>query len=379
MKKFIYICGIFLIFSTLCQAEPKLNKADFKQLIDWEKDNHLSALVAFKQSCTEILKRHPAFFGHSIQVPTHAWQRVCKIAFSLQHPTQKQAKHFFETEFRPYYVSEDGEGRGLFTGYYLPVLQGRLHKDKQHQIPIYGMPPNLVKVDLGTLDKRYAGRMVTGQLIAKHFAPYPTRAAINAGLIPKATPVLAWASSAIDVFFAQIQGSALVNLPHHQQVLIGYAGNNGQPYFSIAKYLIAINALTDEAISMQTLKNWLHSHPKEQNTVMNQNKSFVFFRLLKNNAPYGTEQIPLTPERSLAVDQRFIPLGAPIWLETSMPTPNEEKPFVPYRHLLIAQDTGGAIKGVVRGDVYWGTGDRAAWIAGKMRSIGQYWVLLPRG
>lgn len=379
MKKFIYICSIFLTLASFCQADPKLSEADFSQLVDWKNDNHLAALDAFKQSCTEILKRHPSFFSHAIKVPAQAWQRVCKIALSLKHPTATQARQFFETSFRPYYVSEDGEGRGLFTGYYLPVLQGQLHRDKYHQIPIYGMPPNLVKIDLGTLDKRYAGKLVTGHYIAKHFAPYPTRAAINAGQIPKTTPVLAWANSAVDVFFAQIQGSALVNLPHHHQMLIGYAGNNGQPYFSIAKYLIAINALTDEAISMQTLKNWLHRHPKQQNMVMNQNKSFVFFRLLKNSAPYGTEQIPLTPERSLAVDQRFIPLGAPIWLETAMPTPNEEQPFAPYRHLLIAQDTGGAIKGVVRGDVYWGSGDRAAWIAGKMRSVGQYWVLLPRG
>jgi membrane-bound lytic murein transglycosylase A len=186
--------------------------------------------------------------------------------------------------------------------------------------------------------------------------------------------VLVWTDNLLDVFFAQIQGSAIVELPDHERLIINYAGTNGRAYTAIGKILLERNAIPKNNLSMQTLRIWLEQHPEEINTVLNSNASYVFFKILKNGDPLGSEQIPLLPERSLAVDTRFIPLGAPLWLSTTLPTHTPSA----FQHLMIAQDTGGAIKGIIRGDVYWGASEKAADIAGHMQSDGQYWILLPK-
>ena len=185
---------------------------------------------------------------------------------------------------------------------------------------------------------------------------------------------LVWVDDPVDAFFLQIQGSGLIRLPSGKILRVGYAGKNGQPYFAIGRDLVARGALTTENVSLQTIRAWLAANPAEAQAVMNKNQSYVFFRAITGAGPIGAQGVPLTAGHSLAVDRRYIPLGAPLWLDTADPL----VPGAPLRRLVIAQDTGGAIKGVVRGDFFWGSGDRARNGAGKMKEPGRFYILLPR-
>lgn len=376
IKFFLSIVLLFLVFSN-AQAGFTLSPASFSSLPGWQEDDQGLALQTFKQSCQDILHRnekdgiHPVFPQFSVK----SWQTICFAAQKIHVSEKRKAREFFETWFVPYHVSDNNHHVGLFTGYYLPLLQVRKTPNKRFHVPIYALPGDLVKIDLGLFDRSFSGKFVTGQVIKNSLLPYPDRAAINEGKIKEKAKVLFWSDDSIDVYFAQIQGSALVELPNNQKFLIGYAGGNGRAYTSIGKILKEKKELDEENISMQSIREWLNTHPKQVHPLLNQNRSYVFFRLLKNKSPLGTEQVPLTPERSLAIDKRFIPLGAPMWLNTFVPGPSSRTSH--FRHLMIAQDTGGAIKGIVRGDVYWGAGKKAEFMAGHMNSPGEYWLLLP--
>ncbi len=356
-----------------------LCKTTFKQLLHWEQDDQSQALLAFKKSCVEILKRDPkaAFSDEPKSKTNQAWQTICLAANKISHPTQKTAQEFFETWFIPYNVKDNFNPHGLFTGYYLPLLHGSLKKSTRYPVPIYGLPADLVKVDLNVFNTELPNKVIVGQLKDHVLVPYPDRAAITQGALGKSAPVLVWGDSVVDVFFAEIQGSALVELPNHHQLVLGYASGNGRAYTAIGKILIARGEIDKKNISMQTIRLWLSEHPEQVTDLLNQNASYVFFTL-KTEGPFGTEQIPLTPQRSLAVDPHYIPLGAPVWLQTKVPAQDVEVKFIPYHRLFIAQDTGGAIKGMIRGDIYWGAGEAAAFSAGHMNQDGKYWVLLPR-
>jgi membrane-bound lytic murein transglycosylase A len=342
-------------------------------------DDHVEALQTFKKSCKEIAARNPELpFSNNMAAGKNAeWQRICKAAMLLQEPDQDMARDFFETWFEPYAVTDNRDPQGLFTGYYLPVLKGSLKKNKQYTVPIYGVPSDLVKIDLGRFVPHLSEKVIVGQVKNHALNVYPKRSAIHNGAIKHSAEVLVWVNDAIDSFFAHIQGSALVQFADGKQQLLGYAGNNGHRYTSIGKLLIENNSLTEDNVSMQTIRTWLLAHPDQMHKILNKNESYVFFRFLENTDPIGAEQVPLTPRRTLAVDTRFVPLGAPVWLDTVHPesTSSEIKSF---NHLMVAQDTGGSIKGIVRADIYWGPGEEAAFIAGHMRSTGKYWILLPR-
>lgn len=357
-----------------------LKKTAYVKLPYWNTDNHLLAFKTFQQSCLEIKKHRTTDpFSKMPHSGTYAdWQKICNAAKQLKTINALSTKQFFETWFVPYQVTNNFNANGLFTGYYLPQLKGSLHHSSVYKIPIYALPKDLVKINLGVFRSKLVGEKIVAQYKNKKFLPYPNRVAIEAGAIHLQTPVLLWAENIIDVFFAQIQGSAIVQLPNHKKVLIGYAGDNGHPYTAIGKVLVQKKILTPKEISMQTIRDWLEKHPEEMKAVLNANASYVFFKKLKNNAPFGSEYIPLTNERSLAVDTRYMPLGAPVWLSTQVPKLDTSHEHDAFHQLMIAQDTGGAIKGIVRGDVYWGPGDEAAFRAGHMKSRGQYWLLLPR-
>jgi membrane-bound lytic murein transglycosylase A len=365
-----------------CLAETiesmTVSPSTYAQLPYWEQDDHSKALLAFKNSCVEILQRDAnTIFNPSLQHrTTRQWQRVCQAAMKIHQPTSNNARQFFESWFVPYHVANQGNVKGIFTGYYLPLLHARLQPNKQFTVPIHALPQDLVKVDLSLFRSEFSGKTIIGQFKNNALFPYPDRKAIMEGVIEGKARILAWGNNAIDIYFAQVQGSAIVDLPDKHRFVIGYAGDNGRVYSSIGKILIARNQLTKQTVSMQSIRSWLTSHPDEMEALLNQNASYVFFKMLPDKNPLGTEKVPLTPERSLAIDNRYIPFGVPIWLTTAIPD-KASASLVPYRHLLIAQDTGGAIRGVVRGDVYWGTGEKAAFIAGHMNSPGEYWVLLP--
>ncbi len=351
----LILFGLFSIL-TGCSTQPhlELTKTTYDELPAWNRDNHSQSLRAFQRSCREIIKRNPYsnFSKLTGSGKVGHWQQACYAASHIAENNNPAAQAFFEAWFEPYQISNNAETNGLFTGYYLPLLHGSLTANRYYAIPIYGIPMDFAA------NKKY------------YHSAYPDRASINNGAIHYKTPVLAWTHDPIELFFAQIQGSAIVELTNHQRFIISYAANNGHRYTAIGKILRDEYGIPKEQISMQTIKYWLRQHPAKINTILNRNASYVFFKVLHNDDPLGAERIPLLPERSLAVDLHYIPLGAPLWLNTTAPN---------MQRLMIAQDTGGAIKGVVRGDVYWGTGDKAEYYAGHMQSPGQYWILLPRG
>lgn len=347
-----------------------LIKTDFSRLSGWKKDDHVAALETLQKSCVIIDKKNPkkAFSSTIPQAGTFGtWQNICLASNQVDKTDPANARRFFENWFRPYKVYNNFKTTGLFTGYYLPTLRCSLTKDAKYTVPIYATPDDLVKVDLEVFDEKLKGRSFTGQVKDNKLRKYPTRAAITKEPLKNAK-VLAWCDDEIDVAFAQVQGSAIVQLLDQSQFLIGYECSNGHSYASIGKVLLKSGALTPEHSSMQDIRAWLNQHPEKITEVLNQNASYVFFRILENKEPLGSQQAPLTPERSLAVDRKYIPLGAPIWLDIASDS---------FQHLMIAQDVGGAIKGIIRGDVYWGGGEKAEFIAGHMKSQGSYWVLLP--
>ena len=323
-------------------AGVELQPVSFKQLPGWQQADLSLSLQAFQKSCGRLVAK--------------GWPAVCQQAWQLENTDPKSARAFFENYFTPMRVSENSQVKGLFTGYYTPELEGSLTQHGVYQVPVYGRPRDL--------DPQQ---------------PYATRAQIDAGALTGKSQIILWLQSKVDRFFLQVQGSGLVQLDRGKTVQLAFDGKNGQPYSPIGKLLLKQGQLQPGQVTMETIKAWLLAHPQQANSVMEQNASFVFFKLAPapaHFAPTGAAGVPLTPARSLAVDKQYIPLGTPLWLATTV---IQDKKTQPFQELMIAQDTGSAIRGAIRGDVFWGVGDKAAAIAGPMQSQGQYWMLVPRG
>ena len=303
------------------------------------------------------------------------FKRVCDLAKSLPSADEEAARRFFETEFVPYAVvsSESGDS-GLITGYYEPIIDGSRTPSAAHRYPIYGVPADLVVVDLGAVSAETRPLRLRGRLDGRRLVPYYSRGEIDARG-DFAAPVIAWSGDPVELFFLQIQGSGQVRLENGERIRVGYADQNGHPYRSLGRHLIERGELVLEQASMQGIKVWAAANPQKLQEALNQNPSYVFFRELPaTDGPIGALNIPLHAERSLAVDRRFVPLGAPVYLATTFPLSEE-----PLERLMSAHDTGGAIRGVVRADFYWGTGPEAGAQAGRMRQQGRMWLLWPNG
>jgi len=311
------------------------------------------------------------------------WQGVC--ARGRDEPTEDdgRVRGFFELEFTPYrVVSPEQSDRGLVTGYYEPVVQGRLTKGGDFVYPVYGVPDDLIVVDLATVVPELKPLRLRGRLEGRRLVPYYSRSEIeDRGVRPgsagsDAAPVLAWVADPVELFFLQIQGSGQVELESGERIRLGYADQNGHPYRSLGRYLIDKGELTLEQVSLQSIKAWTRANPDKVQEALNANPSYVFFRQLPagDAGPLGALGVPLTAGYSVAVDPRYIPLGAPVFLATSSPLSDQA-----LERLMVAQDTGGAIRGAVRADFYWGTGETAGESAGRMRQTGRMWLLWPRG
>ena len=357
----------------------------FDRLEGWGADDPSDTLVAFRRSCS-VLRSHgpgepmapdPAFG----QVGD--WLPACAAADApASLASAASARGFFESWFQPWQVSDQGNPVGLFTGYYEPVLYGSRHPDAHYSVPLHAPPADLLRIDLGRFNPDLTGYAIWGRVADGAFVPYYTRAEIDDGALAGRNLELVWVDDPIAAFFLQIQGSGQVRLDDGSVVRVGYAGQNGRPYRAIGRDLIEMGALSRGQVSLQTIRAWLSAHPADAATLMERNPSYIFFQehpeLTADEGPLGTEGVPLTAGRSLAVDPRFLPLGAPVWLDASAPQPDSPGGEAPLRRLMVAQDTGGAIKGVVRGDVFWGAGDRAEAIAGRMQSRGHLALLLPK-
>jgi membrane-bound lytic murein transglycosylase A len=360
-----------------------LRAAIFDALPGWSADRHGDALQAFLRSCDKLLRRDGgAAIGGAIPGRAAAWRGACEAAGARDIHDHQAARYFFEDWFRPYAVLNNGREAGLFTGYFEPELQGSLTRAREYDIALYRRPDDLVTVSLGRFRESFAGQRIAGRVVGGALLPYPSRAEIDAGALEGQSLELVWVDSAVDAFFLHIQGSGRVRFEDGGARRIAYAASNGQPYLAIGRSLVKRGAMSVKEVTMQSIRAWLEDNPAEAPALMRENNSFIFFRWLDGKAadlgPEGAQGVPLLAGRSLAVDRRFLPLGAPIWLDAHAPDSNPSARDRVLRRLMVSQDTGGAIRGPVRGDVFWGTGGEAGEIAGRMKHQGRYWLLLPR-
>ncbi len=343
---------------------PWFRAAAWEQLPGWRDDDLTLVWPAFLQSC-KGLKGNPA------------WTGVCQTAGQLSAlPDGPSIRSFFEQQFQPWQINQaEGGVEGLVTGYYEPLLRGSRYSSPKYRFPIYAAPEDLLVVDLSAVYPELKNLRLRGRLQGNKVVPYFSRADIEAGSAPVRGKELAWVDDPVDLFFLQIQGSGRVKLENGEVVRVGYADQNGHPYRSIGKWLVEKGELTLDKASMQGIKDWGRKNPDRLPELLNANPSYVFFRELPNHlsGPLGALGVPLTAERSIAIDPRGMPLGAPVWLATTRPNSNEVM-----NRLMVAQDTGGAIRGNVRADFFWGFGDEAGRQAGAMKQKGRMWALLPR-
>jgi membrane-bound lytic murein transglycosylase A len=351
---------LLLAFLAACSVTPPpeklvLKPARFADLPGWGDYENFRAVEALRESCALWLKKpekRPATVGE-MQFPAANWNLPCLMADRVQ---PGQTRGFFETYFQPYAVDNGrDEPDGLLTAYYEPLLHGAYQPDARYRYPVWGVPTDLV----------------AGQ-------PYLTHREIyEQGLHGRAEALL-YVDDYVDLFFLQIQGSGRVQLPDGTITKLGFAGKNGHGYTAIGKVLIEREELPREGMSMQVLKDWLRKNPDQALDVMFTNESYVFFRLLDEKGPIGAQGVALTPEGSLAIDDAFYPYGLPFWLDTTLPDMPGIAGGQTYRQLVVAQDTGGAILGVVRGDLFMGYGEMAEALAGHMKQPVRFWLLLPR-
>jgi membrane-bound lytic murein transglycosylase A len=355
-----------------------LRPSSFSALPGWDDDRHEEALAAFRRSCASIMELPPGQpSGPDPRMGAAAdWQAPCQALPASAAATPSDARAFFEGWFAPWQATMAGkQDEGLFTGYYEPSLRGSLTRQGPYQYPLRLRPSDLVTVDLGEFRPGLKGQRVTGRVVGGQLKPYEDRAAINRGALPGDSRLdFVWVDSPVDAFFLQIQGSGRIALEGGAVLRVGYDGQNGWPYYAIGRELIRRGYLTKDQVSMQSIRAWLNAHPDQADEIMNTDKSYVFFKVLQGDGPLGAEGVALTPGRSLAVDRARIPYGAPVWIATAPPVPGEP----PLHRLMVAQDTGDAIRGAVRGDVFWGYGARAEDLAGKMKASGRAWLLLPK-
>jgi len=332
-----------------------LTKASFAELSGWADADVTATLPAFLKSCARFADSPAqAAFGPLNSGVDYGrvadWLPLCKEAAAIPAGDAAAARRFFEDAFAPMRVADYGDSEGLFTGYFEIELRGSRYRHGPFQTPIYQRPREL---GLGP--------------------PY-SRAKIEDGALAGHGLELFWVDDPIDAFFLQIQGSGRIRLDDGDIVRVGYDGQNGLPYVSVGRLLLERNEIPRDKLTMTSIREWMRAHPQAGAALRREDPSFIFFRVVRGDGPIGAERVALTPEHSLAVDRNYIPLGAPIWL-----TADERfLPNMQVRRLAIAQDTGGAIKGPVRGDVFWGAGSVAGERAGQMNARGHYYLLLPR-
>jgi len=312
------------------------------------------------------------------------WQIPCAAANTIEPIDAGSARAFFEAHFIPYQVSAaDGRDTGLITGYYEPLLAGSRTRSSRYGIPLYGAPDDLLTIDLTALYPDLKDRRLRGRVEGKRVVPYWPRMEIENGKAPVAGKELVFVEDPVEAFFLQIQGSGRVRLSDGSVIRIGYADQNGHPYRSIGRVLAERGELPLERTSMQGIREWGRRNPEKLGPLLDENPSYVFFREVpapapgtlaaRIDGPFGSLGVPLLAERTLAVDPRSIPLGAPVFLATTYPSATR-----PLQRLMLAQDTGGAIRGALRADFFWGFGEGAAREAGRMRQDGRMWVLWPK-
>jgi len=346
------------------EPAPLMTPTSFAALPGWESDDLRQAWPAFMASCAVLVRKDE-------------WKRPCTVAHTVDAADGSALRQFFETFFVPNQVrAADGADSGLITGYYEPMLRGARKRGGPFQTPLYRVPDDLLTIDLASVYPSLKGMRLRGRLNGKKVVPYGTRAEIERADV--SGKELLWVDDPVEAFFLEVQGSGRVQLDDSgETVRVAYADQNGHPYKAIGRWLVEQGELTPAQASAQGIKAWIAANPTRRQELFNANPSYIFFREERlpdpRIGPKGALGVPLTPTRSVAIDPKFLPLGAPVYLATTLP--NGE---VPLQRLVMGQDTGGAIRGEVRADFFFGFGSEAADNAGRMKQRGQIWVLLPK-
>lgn len=383
---------LFLLTLTSCtttqQAEKsgesaalRLKPAGFSDLPGWQQDRLDGFMQAYLTSCARILKRGASDpFSSDPAWGTYGdWQMPCRDASSVNASDSDQVRNFIEKNFKVVQALAGNEAEGLFTGYYESTLNGSRTRKGPYQYPLLGRPDDLVMVELGDFREELKGQRIAGRVADGKLKPYENRAQIVGGRMPDAQfrPVV-WLDDASDAFFVQVQGSGVVHLDDGSLMRVGYAAQNGHPYYAIGRELVKRGIYKKEDVSMETIRSWLLQNPDKADELMNTNPSYVFFAETPDNGkvtgPKGGEGVALSTRRSLAIDRSRMPYGFPVYLSADYRDEQGRK----LERLMMAQDTGGAIRGAVRGDVYWGSGDLAEKMAGPMKAKGRYYFLIPK-
>jgi membrane-bound lytic murein transglycosylase A len=342
-----------------------LQEANWADLPGWTEDDPAAAWPAFLLSCRAMASR-----PHG-----PAWKRVCDLARAADGKPGHNARAFFEQHLKPYaVVAGDGSVSGMVTGYYEPLLRGSRTRSKGFEQVVHGVPDDLLTIDLSAVFPELKGKRVRGRLEGNKVLPYWSRAEIGARADKLPSKALLYVDDAVELFFLQVQGSGRIKLADGSMTRLNYADQNGHPYQSIGRLLVERGEMKLEDASMQGIQAWARANPARLDELLNANPSYVFFREMPNSdgGPIGALGVPLTAERSIAIDPRSVPLGAPVFLATTRPNSAQAM-----NRLMLAQDTGGAIKGAVRADFFWGFGKEAGELAGRMKQSGRMWILLP--
>jgi len=348
----------------------------------WANDDMQSVWKAFINNCKGLMRPVAGGLTMPARATPRVWQPVCAAAQQQGLDAQADTasvRRFIEQHLQPWRVLDAAgkPARNTVTGYYEPLVQAARQRGGEYQWPLYEAPDDLLTIDLGDVYPELAGKRVRGKLQGNRVVPYDTRAEIAADAA-RQPPAIVWVNDPVEAFFLQIQGSGRAQLPDGTMIRLAYADHNGRPYASIGQWLVNQGELTLSQASMANIKAWATRNPHRVQEMLNANPAMVFFReeaiTDADLGPKGAYGIPLAARRAIAVDPTFVPLGSPVFLSTTMPGSNE-----PLRRLVFAQDTGAAIKGAARADFYWGFGDDAGALAGRMKQPGDMWVLWPKG
>jgi membrane-bound lytic murein transglycosylase A len=368
-----------------CAKKPPVEMPDrlllvattFEQIPGWRDDALGEAVPALDRSCARLRGQaddRPVGPGGGGLAGTVAdWRAACAAIGALPAGDGAAARAALETWFAPFKAMNNERADGLLTGYYEAELRGALAPDAAYRVPLYGKPADLVTANLGAFRADLSGQQIFGRVAEGRLVPYYARAEIDAGALANRNLELLWSDDPVDVFFLHVQGSGLVQLPDGTVRRVGFAASNGLDFYAIGHALLDEGKVSHDNASMQAMRDWLRANPAEGADIMRRNSRYIFFRWIDGDGPIGSQGVALTAGRSLAIDPAFLPLGVPVFLDTTWPGSDR-----PLRRLVIAQDTGNAIKGPIRGDLFWGAGEPALAQAGRMKQRGVLYILLPK-
>lgn len=371
----------------LIVPDAQTEMLDWSALDGWMQDDLAAAFAAFRASCKPLIGRAKAEFRRPTPPPAdvrpmrRALAHVCNSAAALDRPDSTAARQFFEAHFRPVQIAKVGEEKGFLTGYYEPILEGSRFPSDEYDVPVYAPPSNLIAAGRRQLSGGFPNKGKVGRRLGRRkIVPYYDRGEIEDGILAGRGLEICWLKDPVDALFMQIQGSARVKLDTGKTLRLNYAAHNGLPYTPVGRVLIERGLVSRADMSMDRIRDYMTKNPVEGAEVRRQNRSYVFMRetgLADDEEPTGAQGVALTPRRSIAVDGRLHVYGTPFFISAELPI-DSEAPTTPFRHLMVAQDTGSAIVGPARADIYFGAGDKAGEIAGRVKQSGRFVMLVPR-